>query len=381
MAKKAPEPPIQLATPLVEAIKSKRAIVFLGAGASKESRNSAGTSPPDGSQLRDILAQRFFKKAIPNRDVMAVAEMAIASSGGTGLVFEAVREAFEKFPTSKAHRQLSEFNWRMIATTNYDCLVEKGYADSPKRVQTLVRFVKDDEPIEERLHSSENPVQYLKLHGCLDHIFDPDIPLVLSREQYDKYSTNRSRLFGRLRDLARESTVIFIGYRLDDAHIRELIYKLEGKNRPRWYLITPDAEDYDVNFWATKNVEVIKCRFGQFMDAASTAIPPLWRSLTVSDAVTELPIRKFYTVRAEESRAVKSALRTDLTFIHAGMGYAEQSPRRFYEGYDTGWGGIILRFDARRKLEDELLFTVLLENENPRGPLLFLIKGPAGCGF
>ena len=74
--------------------------------------------------------------------------------------------------------------------------------------------------------------------------------------------------FDRLRDLARESTVIFIGYRLDDFHIRELIYRLEGSRRPRWYIVEPDAEDYDIKFWATKNVEVIKCRFGQFMDAA-----------------------------------------------------------------------------------------------------------------
>ena len=94
MAKKAPDTEIVLPTPLAEAIKSKRAIVFLGAGASKESRNAAGKSPPDADQLRDILAQKFFGKPIPNRDVMAVSEMAIASSGGSALVYEAVRSAF-----------------------------------------------------------------------------------------------------------------------------------------------------------------------------------------------------------------------------------------------------------------------------------------------
>ena len=380
MAKREIAPALVLPVPLAEAIKSKRVIAFLGAGASKEFKNAAGKSPPDADQLRDILAQKFFGKPIPNRDVMAVAEMAIASSGGSSLVYEAVRGAFDKFQPSKAHTLLAEFNWRMIATTNYDCLIEKAYSDSTKRVQTLVRFVKDDEPVEERLQSAINPVQYLKLHGCLDHIFDNDIPLVLSREQYEAYSANRIRLFGRLRDLARESTLIFIGYRLDDSHIRELIYKLEGNRRPRWYIVEPDAQDYDINFWATKNVEVIKCRFGQFMDAAINGIPPLWRSLAVSDAVSEFPIRKFYSVRGEESRALRSALVTDILFIYGGMSHAEQTPKGFYEGYDTGWGGVILRFDARRKIEDELLFTALLENENPTGPLLFMIKGPAGCG-
>ena len=342
MAKKHSEPTIALPVPLAEAIKSKRSIVFLGAGASKEARDASGQSPPDANQLRDMLAQKFFGKPIVNRDLMAVSEMAIANSGGSSLVYEAIRTAFDKFQPSLAHKSLAEFNWRMIATTNYDCLIEKAYSDSRKRIQSLVRFVKDDEPVEERLQAAVNPVQYLKLHGCLDHIFDNDIPLILSREQYDAYSANRTRLFGRLRDLARESTIVFIGYRLDDAHMRELIYRLDSSRRPRWYIVEPDAEDYDINFWATKNIEVIKCRFGQFMDSANIGIPPLWRSLAVSDAVSELPIRKFYSVRGEESRSVKAALMTDITFVYGGMSHAEQTPKRFYEGYDTGWGGIIL---------------------------------------
>ena len=89
-----------------------------------------------------------------------------------------------------------------------------------------------------------NPVPYLKLHGCLDHIFDNDIPLVLSREQYESYSSNRTRLFNRLKDFAQESAIVFIGYRLDDAHVRELIYKIGSNKRPRWYIVTPDAQDY-----------------------------------------------------------------------------------------------------------------------------------------
>ena len=159
MPKKTIEAALELPFPLVEAIKSKRAIVFLGAGASKEAKNNLGRTPPDAIQLRDALAKRFFGRPIENRDVMAVAEMAISSSGGSGLVFEAVRNAFDGFEPSKAHRLLSEFNWRMIATTNYDCLIEKAYGGNPKRAQTLVRFVKDDEPVEERMQAAQNPVQ------------------------------------------------------------------------------------------------------------------------------------------------------------------------------------------------------------------------------
>src|SRR5712691_12977525 len=110
-------PRIAIPDILGEAIKNRRAILFLGAGASKEAKDGAGKTPPDADQLRDILADRFFHKPIKNRDVMAVAEMAIASSGGASLVFECVRQVLDGFLPSQAHKALSKFNWRMIATT------------------------------------------------------------------------------------------------------------------------------------------------------------------------------------------------------------------------------------------------------------------------
>ena len=206
---------------LLDAIRAKRALLFLGAGASKEAKNSADNSPPDSDQLRDILAKQFFGKPIPNRDVMAVAEMASEASGGRPRVFEAVRKAFDGFHPSYAHKSVPLFYWRTIATTNYDLLLEAAYSSCNEKVQTLVPFVKDDEPILDKLQSTINPVPYLKLHGCLDHIHDNEIPLVLSREQYASYLAHRTHLYGRLNETAQQSTVIFIGYRLDDPHIRE----------------------------------------------------------------------------------------------------------------------------------------------------------------
>ena len=301
MPKRQTPPRVHIPTLLADSVKNKRAILFLGAGSSKEAKNPANQTPPDADQLRDILATRFFAQPMKGRDVMAVAEMAIANSAGTGLVFDAVRQAFESFQPSAAHRLISAFNWRAIATTNYDLLVEKAYSDSPQRLQTLIPFVKDDQPIEEKLQAALYPVPYLKLHGCLDHIHDPDIPLILSRETYTTYASNRTRLFGRLKDLARELTIIFVGYRLDDFHIRDLIYTIQSNRRPRWYIVTPDAEDYDVNYWATKNVEVLKCRFGEFMQGLDAAVPPLWRALPAVTDVAEFPVRKFFVTNTQES--------------------------------------------------------------------------------
>ena len=135
---------------LTEAVKSGRAILFLGAGASKECRNKTGDTPPNSDQLRDIISQKYFGKLMPRRTVMAVAEMAIEAGAGTNLVFQTVNDAFEGFETSEAHRLVSDFNWRTIATTNFDTFLEAAYSDPKRRRQTLVPFIKDDEPVKRR---------------------------------------------------------------------------------------------------------------------------------------------------------------------------------------------------------------------------------------
>ena len=371
---------IEIPSPLIEAVKNSRVIPFLGAGASKEGADPDGNRPPDADQLSDIHSKRFFGKLIPNRDLMTVAEMAIRSGSGQSLVFDEVRKVLMPFGPGDAHRALAEFNWRMIATTNYDLLIDNAYSDVRSRQQNLVKFVKDDEPVEARLQETERPVQYLKLHGCLNCIHDNDIPPILTKESYSRYSDNRTRLFGRIVDYAHESTLLFIGYRLDDAHIRDLIYKIGTQKLPRWFMVTPDAEDYDIDYWSTQNVGIIKCRFGEFMDALLEAIPPLFRQLAPSAQTADFPVRKHFQTNELESDNLKKAFARDFTYIHANMATEEQSPEQFYHGYDAGWGGILGRYDVRRKVEDDLLFKALLENERPTSPKLLLLRGPAGAG-
>ena len=110
-----------------------------------------GGDTADANQLRDILSTQFMGKRMPTRDVMTIAEMAINTGAGRSLVFEAVNKAFEGFEPSEAHRMVSEFNWRAIATTNYDLFLEAAYNDPRRRRQTLATLVKDDQPVEEQL--------------------------------------------------------------------------------------------------------------------------------------------------------------------------------------------------------------------------------------
>ena len=365
--------------PLLAAIREQRAVLFVGAGASRDAKSAAGTKCPTTEELRASLAQRFLGSDMAGYDLMSVAEMAIQANG-SAVVFEHIRDLMKDQEPTPAHLLIPTFRWRMIAGTNYDLLIERAYSRVTDRLQSLVPFVKDSEPIIERLQAAMNPVQYIKLHGSIDDIHDANAPPILSHEHYDRYSLHRKRLFGRVYDVAHESPVIFCGYSLSDPHIRSLLYKLGPGTRPAFYLVAPKPNKVENQFWASKNVTVVDATFAKFMSALDAAIPPLMRAPAVRPETVERPIRRHFKTDAQESDRLSYALSNDLLLVRADLPTADQKPQQFYQGFDTGWGCIQQRLDVSRKVTDDLLFDAVLEEKTTSEPRLFVLKGPGGSG-
>ncbi len=375
MAGKSAKKSVTIPSALVESMKAQRVVLFLGAGASME----AGA--PSGDAMRADVGKSFLGSEMAGYDLMSVAEMALKAHGNS-VVFEHLRTMLASYEPSDAHKLLPTFRWRSIATTNYDLLVERAYAATPNRLQNLVPFVRDTEPVDERMRSVPHPVEFLKLHGCLDQLHDPTLPPILSHEHYDRYSTNRTRLFARLEDKARESPIVFCGYRLADSHIRKLLYRfVELGARPRFYVVVSGLSEHEVSYWESMNVGVIDARFGEFMRSLDRAVEPLFRTLSVGTDVKALPIRRLYRVNTMEPPRLKAALENDLTFIHRDLPHPHQDPKRFYQGFDTGWGGIVQKLDAERRLTSDLVFKAVMEEvPDAVNVRLFVLRGPGGSG-
>ena len=366
---------------LLQAVLGQRCVLFLGAGASMEAIDSAGNHPPGALQLRQKLGQEFFGNDMAEYDLVSLSELAIQNSG-QALVFERIKTILEPFEPSAAHKMMPAFRWRAIVTTNYDMLVDKAYSSDRARLQTLVPFVKDSEPVEDRLQRATRPLPYLKLHGCLDHLHDRDIPLILSHEHYATHMRHRTHLYHRVQAWAHESTFIFCGYRLGDAHIRTIIYDLEamGIKRPTYYLVAPGVNEHDETFWAAHNVQLINATFGQFMAALDVAIPTFKRVPAVHGSVLTSPISKHFKTNQEIPDSLAKALAQDLTLVHSAMAIEPQDAKRFYEGFDTGWGAIAQRLDVQRKPVEDLLLDAVLEPLAAPSPELYIFTGPAGVG-
>ncbi len=364
---------------LLEAVKDKRAVLIFGAGASKECLNKAGQKPPDGNQMRDLLAEKFLGTQNETRDLMTVAEMAISNGVGEPQVFEEVSRMVSGFSPSAAHKSLAEFNWRGLATTNYDKLIEDAYGEVESRKQTCFPFVKDIEPYDDRLQEEPNSVALLKLHGCVDHRLDPDIPLVLSHEHYHRHKKNRAFLLQRLQGWAQSSVLIFIGYKLADSHIRALIYDIDPGKRPQWYIVSPNSDEHDKRFWASQNVDVVDATFGQFTRALEDNISPLFRSLSGAVHSENEPYQKHFLSKNSGSDLFKQSLANDIEYVHTGVSFDELTPKKFYSGHERGWCGVIRNYDFSRKAGERLLYAALNEEQDDKARF-YLLQGSAGSG-
>ncbi|TXM60453.1 hypothetical protein [Methylobacterium sp. WL120] len=66
--------------------------------------------------------------------------------------------------------------------------------------------------------------------------------------------------------------------------------------------------------------------------------------------------------------------------MHGDIRHAEQDPKKFYEGFDTGWGCVVQRLDLRRKYVDEVVYQAFMEMPTDTAVRLFVLRGPGGSG-
>ena len=365
--------------PLVEAIKGGRVILFLGAGASMEAESIDGKQPPSAKQLAADLAQHFLGQDLSDFGLMQVAEMA-SRARGQNVVFEHIRSQLKAFKPSPAHKLIPTFRWHTIATTNYDTLVEDAYGATEKPIQNLLPFVKDREPIETKKSEVQNPLVYLKLHGCVEHAHDAEIPLVLDPSHYELYRANRTRLFDRLSDYAHEIPFLFIGYTLTDPHIRNLFYRLDRTgSRPEYYVVTPNIPPAVRQHWLSKRIVAIDATFGSFMMALNGTLPGLWRKIQPKKLKPNLPIQKHFRTTSDPSETLLESLDADLTYVHPSMPTEEQSAQNFYRGYDHGFAAVASDLDARRRVSNDLILQ-LIDDHSSSGVKFYLLRGAAGTG-
>lgn len=259
---------------LIEEVKASNGVLFLGAGASLGATLPDGTRPLTANGLRDALSDRFLGGQARSEPLDWVAELAIAQSD-ISTVQDYIAEKYRGLEPSSAQELVAAFRWQGIATTNYDCLVERIYQKVERSAQHVVPMIHDDDRVADKLRSSDD-VRLLKLHGCIMRTHDEDLPLILTVDQYNAFRTKRQRLFGMLREWGSEHSIVFVGYGLRDADLRHLLSDMaeELSSLPRYYIVKPNVGPAEKDLWTRKGIGVLEGTFEEFLEELSVAVPP-----------------------------------------------------------------------------------------------------------
>ena len=251
---------------LVTQVREGNAVIFLGAGASRDTRAPSGKKCPTTQELVSKISDRFLGGKYKASALNQTAEIAISETNLLE-VQTFIRELFTDLEPSPAHAKLPMFDWYGLATTNYDLLVEAAFQAAGGKGQVLRPFIETTDRVDDNLKDSKN-VLYIKLHGCITRINNPSCPLILTTDQYIEHRIGRARLFSIFRDWGYEHPIIFVGQSLQDPDLRSIIGEMTreiGEIRPRYYLVAPDSDEMLNRFWETKKVTILKGTFETFM--------------------------------------------------------------------------------------------------------------------
>ncbi len=201
---------------LIQAYRSKRLILFVGAGV------SMGLGLPSWRQLVDHMAKELgFDPDIYRTfgNDLTLAEFYRISKGQIGPLRSWMDREWHSPSTdiskSRIHELIVTSDFDLIYTTNYDRWIERAF-DHHKKPYSKIANVGDLSAI------AKDKTQVVKFHGD----FDDDTSIVLDETSYFERLEFESPLDIKLRSDVLGRSVLFIGYSLTDINIRYLFYRL-----------------------------------------------------------------------------------------------------------------------------------------------------------
>lgn len=340
---------------LITQIKQKKIVLFLGSGFAFNALHPDLKKPPLGSELGKLISDRFLGGNYKDSSLAYISDLAINTSN-LYEVQDFIYEVFEKFKPNENHLKYCSLPWKAIFTTNYDLILEEAFLQNKKNnVQDLSVVVRNTP--EPQIFRTPNSVPYFKLHGCITEINDKDLPLILSSEQYITHRSHRERLFRKLEDLARDFSIVFIGYSNQDPNIRAILNGLEALNeaRPRSYMVSPNFSEIEVSYWEKRKITPLKMGHEDFITYVSENVTKDELALSTFIRATERKIEEKFSIKFEDkapSESLLNFLDHESEYVHSGLSLGNTLPKEFYKGIMKNWDPIIRGLDVRRKFED-----------------------------
>lgn len=211
---------------LIEELASRRAIVFLGSGASAGSLSADGAKrPPTWAGLLNLLLDsvpdgpnKDYARQLINEKLFLEAAEVICSHVSAADFAAKMRAEFvtPRYQPSEIHKAVLRMDPKIVVTTNYDEIYDKYCATGDATDgYNVCRYYQPH-----LINDLRSPVRSIvKAHGCMT---DP-AQIVLTKSQFFKARQANANFFRLLDALFLTHTLFFIGYSLSDPDIQLLL--------------------------------------------------------------------------------------------------------------------------------------------------------------
>lgn len=322
-------------------IENGRCVLFVGTGLSMSS------GAPSAAALASELCREFAPDLDPSQGLQWVTELLQARHTLDRLDIDSwIAHRLDGLQPSSAHLMLPRFHWPAIYTTNYDCLIEKGYNAQPAKLQRL-KFVRNS--TDEFDLNDPTLVSLFKVNGCISLLQDPSAPLVLSTSDFRRSEPNRREMLKRLGDLQRSSTWLFIGYSFQDNIILDILREMQQAiGQPlirRSYAVLPNISPYTRDLLLQFKINPINLSGETFFDLLAERHNHFFPPSVVGHNADSV-VRQF-------AQSPQFAV-IDNQFEVVGIrSFGESSPGSFYRGNVPTWADIEAQLDIPRAQAEE----------------------------
>lgn len=205
---------------LIRKIASNKAILFTGAGFSKNTLNIENKEPPTAKELASKIAELGGYAEDEDGDLAYISDIYLKENDSDNLI-AFLKQQFTISQVSKNHEEICSKNWRRIYTTNYDKAAEHSGLATGKQIDCV-----DLDDATTEYYPRKNIC--IHLNGSIDSLTNETIQnkFKLTNSSYaspDSFLKSEWNYYFK-KDLEQASAIIFIGYSLYDIDIERILH-------------------------------------------------------------------------------------------------------------------------------------------------------------
>jgi hypothetical protein len=247
---------------ILEQLTASRAMLFLGAGSTRNCRRPDGRRGLTGDELAEEILTKLNDGVDPQLKGVGLTQACefftsnkAAARGGLDRL---IQERLSDLQPTVGHYLAASFPWRAIITTNYNRVAEDAWGEAHAGGYSAneILAIRTDADIAQHAGDTKRTRLY-KPHGCVTIPEQNKNRMVLTSLDYFESEKLRKSIYEAIRALPKDCSTVFVGYSLADYTFRNIFYDLYqklGQWTARSYSVAP-INNPIYESWLTRSME------------------------------------------------------------------------------------------------------------------------------